>query len=121
MIMHGTAAAYILRAAAIVGSILLLSACSQTLLDASSKTRQAHQLIAKKFLDLPGWSRDHQGEALNAFLNSCPVLVSRNAPISHFQFDAAPDWRIVCAKAAQTDAHDKLASRMFFEAWFQPY
>ena len=121
MILQSTAAANILRAAAIIGAILLTSACSQKLNDVSPKTGPAYRLIAKQFLDLPGWVQDHQGHALLAFLKSCPVLVVRNAPISNFELDASLDWRTVCAKAAQIDARDKLGSRLFFERWFQPY
>ena len=113
--------ANILRAIAIIGAILLTSACSERLTDTPAKTLQAHWLIEKQFLDLPGWTQDHQGEALSAFLKSCPVLVSRAAPILHFEFKEAVDWRATCAKAAQTDAHDKLGSRLFFETWFRPY
>ncbi|MBO90096.1 MAG: murein transglycosylase [Rickettsiales bacterium] len=121
MIMQGPTMANILRMTAIIGSILLISACSERLTDTPSKTRQAHWLISKQFLDLPGWTQDHQGEALSAFLKSCPVLVSRAAPILHFELKEAVDWRTTCAKAAQIDARDKLGSRLFFETWFQPY
>ena len=121
MILRTTAAANFLRVAAIIGAILLTSACSPKLEDAASKTGQAHRLIAKQFLDLPGWAQDHHGNALNAFLKSCPVLVLRNAPISNFELDVSLDWRSVCAQASQIDVQDKLGSRLFFETWFQPY
>ncbi|MEC8138357.1 MAG: MltA domain-containing protein, partial [Pseudomonadota bacterium] len=89
--------------------------------DASRKTKQSHRLIAKTFLDLPAWPRDRHGEALHAFLKSCPVLVSRAAPVIHDIFETPPDWRRVCAAAGQTDPDDQVASRLFFETWFLPY
>jgi len=115
------AAAKFFRAAAIFGAILLTSACGQTTTDSSPKTLQSHQLIAKNYLDVPGWSRDQHGEALYAFRKSCPVLVSRAAPIVREVFETPPDWRRVCAEAAQTNADDPVASRQFFETWFRPY
>ena len=86
MILRTTAAANFLRVAAIIGAILLTSACSPKLEDAASKTGQAHRLIAKQFQDLPGWAQDHHGNALNAFLKSCPALVLRNAPIPNLSW-----------------------------------
>ena len=111
----------ILRGAAVCGAILLAGACAQTATDASIKTQQSHRLIAKTFLDLPAWSRDRHGEALHAFLKSCPILVSRAAPVIRDVFETPPDWRRVCAEAGQTDPDDQIASRLFFETWFRPY
>ena len=111
----------ILRGAAVCSAILLAAACAQITTDASIKTQQSHRLIAKTFLDLPAWSLDRHGEALHAFLKSCPVLVSRAAPVKHDVFEGPPDWRRVCAEAGQTDPDDQVASRLFFETWFRPY
>ena len=115
------AAVNILRGAVVCGAILLASACAKTATDASIKTQQSHRLIAKTFLDLPAWSRDRHGEALHAFQKSCPILVSRAAPVIRDVFETPPDWRRVCAEAGQTDPDDQIASRLFFETWFRPY
>ncbi len=115
------AAVNILRGAVVCGVILLAGACAQTATDASIKTQQSHRLIAKTFLDLPAWSLDRHGEALHAFQKSCPILVSRAAPVIRDVFETPPDWRRVCAEAGQTDPDDQIASRLFFETWFRPY
>ena len=111
---RGMAAVNILRGAVVCGAILLAGACAKTATDASIKTQQSHRLIAKTFLDLPAWSRDRHGEALHAFQKSCPILVSRAAPVIRDVFETPPDWRRVCAEAGQTDPDDQIASRLFF-------
>lgn len=58
---------------------------------------------------LPGWGADNLSDALPAFLVSCESL--RNQP----------DWKAVCAAAAQVPARDPSAARRFFETRFVPY
>lgn len=74
------------------------------------------------FSALPGWSEDRQGDALRAFLLSCPALSqSGAAAVSDTAFGARGDWQTVCDDAKSVDAGDDNAARNFFERRFTPY
>lgn len=58
------------------------------------------------FAELAGWSEGGQAEALAAFLVTCDQL-------------DAPDWRPICALAADVP-QDDASARAFFELFFRP-
>lgn len=58
------------------------------------------------FEQLDGWRDDNHAEALIAFLNTCNQL-------------DAPDWRPICAVAADVP-QDDISARSFFELFFKP-
>ena len=59
-----------------------------------------------EFEQLDGWYDDSQSEALIAFLKTCDLI-------------DAPDWRPLCALAADTP-QDDASARSFFELFFKP-
>lgn len=61
------------------------------------------------FAALPGWETDDVREAWPAFLNSCNVLIKRQA------------WKDVCGVAHQVDANNANAIRTYYETFFTPY
>ncbi|MGE0719853.1 MAG: MltA domain-containing protein, partial [Alphaproteobacteria bacterium] len=68
---------------------------------------------------LPGWSSDHQAEALPALLHSCGVLTFQR--MIAIGVEATPDdWFDVCLAAASVSPDDDVAARRFFEQWFTP-
>jgi len=65
-----------------------------------------------KLLDysaIPGWKEDKLNEALPAFQASCKVLERKS------------DWMEICHIAKTVDGNDPVATRKFFEAFFNPY
>ena len=66
-------------------------------------------LTPTTFAALPGWQQDDVRQAWPAFLQSCSVLASRQAP-----------WKAPCAAAGAVDAKDVAAVRRFFETYFVP-
>jgi membrane-bound lytic murein transglycosylase A len=66
-------------------------------------------LTPTTFAALPGWQQDDVRQAWPAFLQSCSVLASRQAP-----------WKTPCAAAGAVDAKDVTAVRRFFETYFVP-
>ena len=68
------------------------------------KTRNA-LFKASRFADLPGWTRDDQLSAWDAFLTSCKVLGQREA------------WKPVCANASRVERSTPEVRR-FFETEF---
>lgn len=58
------------------------------------------------FEQLDGWHEDTHAEALVAFLRTCDLI-------------DAPDWRPICAVAADTP-QDDASARSFFELFFKP-
>ncbi len=61
------------------------------------------------FAAMPGWENDDVREAWPAFLNSCNVLIKRQA------------WKDVCSVANQVDANSVNAIRAYYELFFTPY
>ncbi len=59
-----------------------------------------------EFEQLDGWYDDNQSEALKSFLKTCDLI-------------DAPDWRPLCALAADTP-QDDASARSFFELLFKP-
>ncbi len=58
------------------------------------------------FEALDGWRDDNHAEALVAFLRTCDLI-------------DAPDWRPICAMAADVP-QDDISARSFFELFFKP-
>jgi membrane-bound lytic murein transglycosylase A len=80
-------------------------------------------LAPASFADLAGWSEDHLGDALQAFVKSCAELVRRDdsAAVGPATLHlTVADWRGVCAAAAKA-APDDASARAFFERNFSPY
>src|SRR5581483_2752348 len=83
-------------------------------------------LAARDFAALPGWSDDHVGAALPAFLKSCARLANAPAtapvdPEAHgADFGRVGDWRPLCRQALAVPAGNDAAVRRFFEANFVP-
>lgn len=107
----------------VVGSSLLLSACTHTP-EVKEVAPVKPELKAIKFSDLSGWSRDASGDALKAFLLSCAKISARPA-VDAFGPEAimgtVADWQDLCLKARSVPDGDHLAARRFFESGFQPY
>jgi membrane-bound lytic murein transglycosylase A len=59
-----------------------------------------------EFEQLDGWFDDNHSAALTAFLTTCDLI-------------DAPDWRPICAVAADTP-QDDTSARSFFELFFKP-
>ncbi|WP_135447761.1 murein transglycosylase A [Tabrizicola caldifontis] len=59
-----------------------------------------------EFEALDGWHDDNHAEALTAFLRTCDLI-------------DAPDWRPICAVAADVP-QDDTSARSFFELFFRP-
>jgi len=66
-------------------------------------------LTPATFAALPGWQQDDVRQAWPAFLQSCSVLASRQAP-----------WKTPCAATGAVDAKNVAAVRRFFETYFVP-
>jgi membrane-bound lytic murein transglycosylase A len=96
--------------------LLLLSACAGTPLETAPLT-----LSPASYDDLPGWTADHQIEALAAFGKSCAVI---NAKPAEHLVGADPamgtyaQWQAPCRALAQPLTTD---ARTFFETWFTPW
>ncbi|MBV8653322.1 MAG: MltA domain-containing protein, partial [Alphaproteobacteria bacterium] len=76
------------------------------------------------FDQLPGWSNDTLGPALDAFRQSCGAF-AKLSDTTAIGPDAlagtAVDWREPCAAAAALDRSDETAVRRFFESAFTPF
>ncbi|MBS7327663.1 MAG: MltA domain-containing protein [Oxalobacter sp.] len=104
-----------LAVAALAGTVLL-SACTtapfmpgqtdDVKLPDSQVVRHQRQV---SFSELPGWKDDDIKQVWPAFRQSCRA----NAGL--------PEWKPVCAAAADVDGRDSDAVRTFFEEWFDPY
>ena len=84
----------------------------------------APRLEAIGYDELPGWSEDHQTEALAAFRRSCEVFARKpdTAAIGTALVPmTARDWRLPCAELPRLAATDGSAIRTFIERWFQPF
>jgi len=70
------------------------------------------------FAELKGWERDDHGEALEAFLHSCPILARKPRPAntgSGLEVSAAT-WKRLCARAEHATS-----AKAFFEENFTPH
>ena len=85
---------------------------------------QRVSLQRAEFADLPGWSADRQAASLDAFRQSCAVLLRRPAGASLGAdgiAGTAGDWRAVCEAAQRETTTDDRRARDFLETWFRPY
>ena len=78
-------------------------------------------LAPKKFGDLPAWIADRHAEALNAFLRSCPALLTGRSPMPNGVPVKATDWKEPCEAAKSVRVNDDDAARQLFETWFRPW
>lgn len=100
--------------------IAVLTACAGG--EPSDKT----ELTEVSFADLPGWGNDQQGEALQVFATSCPVILKRAAGFSSKMegpVGNAANWLGACGMAQQqvANGYDDAIARRFFEDYFTPY
>lgn len=75
------------------------------------------------FHDLQGWEFDRQGQALETFLRSCPVLEAKprsKTSGSNIQIPAEV-WRSICSDARSVPAGNDMQARQFFERRFVPF
>ncbi|WP_431297770.1 murein transglycosylase A [Tabrizicola sp. BL-A-41-H6] len=79
----------------------ILPLCLMAAMTAAPSTAQVLD-----FEQLDGWHEDTHAEALAAFLRTCDLI-------------DAPDWRPICALAADTP-QDDASARSFFELFFKP-
>src|SRR5262249_13399785 len=81
-------------------------------------------LTPASFVALPGWSEDHQGEALSALRKTCArrlAFADTEKVGPNGIGGPVADWRQPCASAESVDGSDDAAARRFFETWFQPW
>ena len=117
----------ILRAAAagfIAGAMLSLTACEQ---EETKPPPQAppEQLTLSPvgFEDLPGWNADRHAEVLPALLRSCAIFLKQppgEALGARIPGASAADVQPACRAAQSLPTGHDLATRSFFEQWFQP-
>ncbi len=109
--------------AALVASVLLLSACSTLVREpacpkcpgleqAEPQKPAAKPLQPARWEDLPGWNEDDLAGAWPVFLQSCRGLAGK---------PQWPLWRPACEAAKQVDAKDANAQRRFYETQFSPF
>lgn len=98
---------------------LALSGCAQ---QTTRPPSAGTTLTPLAYSALPGWSEDHQGEALTAFITGCAHLppLPGGTGLAATLGGTAQSWQPACTAAAQTAKTDTQA-RTFFEAWFTPY
>jgi membrane-bound lytic murein transglycosylase A len=75
------------------------------------------------FMELPGWSRDDVGIALDAFKKSCATFLK--APTTRWMTDRSvggrvADWVPAC-RALPKHAQDHDSARSYFATWFRAY
>jgi membrane-bound lytic murein transglycosylase A len=98
--------------------------CAPASPDSDPTISDALTLAPAAFTDLPGWSSDHLGEALPAFLASCAELAQLpdNATIGVDGYSGkVHEWRHACTAASHVASGDDAAARAFFEHEFVPY
>lgn len=74
------------------------------------------QLINASFSELLLWDHDNQSPALEAFINSCPVLENRGTK----PFGTRAQWKIICRNARNVPKENSKKARSFFERFFEP-
>lgn len=84
------------------------------------------ELRGTTFSALPGWSSDHQAQALTAFQKSCAKILTLPLTRRMAANDAAPggtvaQWQGPCTAVKTLKSGDDAAARRFFETWFMPY
>ena len=99
--------------------LFLLSACAEK----PPLPPERLTLKAVSFADLPGWTKDHQNEAVPAFMRSCAVFQNKpdDAALSAPVGGKIKDWKPVCDKLKQTKPSSGEEARAFFEQEFRPY
>lgn len=76
------------------------------------------------FLDLPGWARGRQSEAVPALNRSCARLLKRNddQPVGPEGLaGSVKDWRGICESATDLNDSSDQAVQTFLETHFQAY
>jgi membrane-bound lytic murein transglycosylase A len=86
-------------------------------------------LKAATFKDLPGWDKDRQGEAMEAFAKSCGRIlkVDPATPMGPRGINGKylggkyKDWQPACKALELVDRKDDAAVRAYLEKWFRPW
>tara|TARA_B100000686_G_C16792844_1_gene980020 strand:+ start:402 stop:1472 length:1071 start_codon:yes stop_codon:yes gene_type:complete len=73
------------------------------------------KLIAASFSELLFWDHDNHSFALEALINSCPVLEKKGTK----PFGDRMDWKIICRNAKSTPKGNSKKARIFFELSFE--
>ena len=98
----------------VTGSVKPLSAVSQS----------QPKFIPIAFADLPGWLKDDHAAAMNAFLQSCPIIIAANkAGNKGGATPIPPALLMVCSEAVRLAAQGvtEPVARAFFEGYFTPH
>ena len=74
------------------------------------------KLIKASFSELLFWNHDNHSYALEALINSCPVLEKRGAK----PFGNKADWKIICRNGRNVPKGNRKKARIFFERSFEP-
>jgi membrane-bound lytic murein transglycosylase A len=101
---------------------LVLAGCGQVQVKPPT-LREDPRFTPIAFMDLPGWSRDDVGAALNAFRKSCATFLK--APAARWMTDRSVgghvgDWVPAC-RALPKGAIGHDTARAYFMTWFRPY
>jgi membrane-bound lytic murein transglycosylase A len=81
-----------------------------------------YRLVPTPYLQIDGWKKDQQGEALEAFRKSCVVLNKKN-PNASFRMKEtgrANAWQDACSRLPQGPV-DNVSARLYFEEYFMPF
>jgi membrane-bound lytic murein transglycosylase A len=107
--------------AALLAVAGLLSACAGGV---GGNTNAKVAMAPISFNEIPGWSDDKHAEALAAFKNSCPKLVTggetRIITDGGEKVIAQDEWKQICGQANMVKAGDERGARRFFEENFRP-
>lgn len=101
----------------ILAIVLLISACGE---EKTAPTETGLKLEAKTFADLPGWKKDNQGDALDAFMLSCTALANNTGKYlgnAEIKIKTA-EYQRLCNQAQNLN-HQQF--RNFLESNFIPY
>ncbi len=90
----------------------------------SAVSQPSAKFTAMSFADLPGWRQDDHAAAMNAFLQSCPIIIAASkAGNKGGAIPTSPALLMVCDEAmrlAPKGVTSPLA-RAFFEGYFTPH
>ena len=115
----GLKPAFLRRGLALLAAALLLAGCGE----AGKPPKPALALRPVTFAELPGWTADHQAEAVPALQRSCARFAKLPAERSVGPAGLAgtiAEWQPLCAALASLPAGDE-AARGFLETWFVPF
>src|SRR5688572_1050959 len=103
-----------------LSAVLVLVACSGCSLFVKADKFGSRPIT---YSELPGWTIDRQGEALQTFKESCPILAKKARGASTGSgLEVSEDvWHSLCSEAWHIPSHDHEAARLFFERRFVPY